>query len=380
MPRGKDVQALQVGTAGAEAVPSGISTAFALEKTNQQWEHAADALPQLICLLDERGKVIGANRTIERWGLMCVTQVRGLTLHEALHGPHCADNCEMHGFWRGVQRPLLRGQEVRQERWDAKLERHLSIVIRPRPPAKNDEVRAIAAIDDVGELHAELQRLTAQHVNVREDERRRLARDLHDDLGQSLNALKLSIQQSAQRFEAEQPGRPAQSLHQLARDVQRIMGDVRRIAMDLRPSTLDDLGLIPTLRWFFRELEASCKAPRVERAIEVTDADVPEPLKIAIYRILQEAICNTVRHAGATAVRVRLHRDADGLHLCIQDNGRGFNGDAARGIGLRSMKERAESAGGRLLVESQRGKGTRLTASWSLHSARSRSDAQPRGA
>jgi signal transduction histidine kinase len=368
------VQAQQIGTAGAEVAPSAGRTVSALEN---QWELAANALPQLVCLLDGSGKVIRANRTLERWGLVCARQVRGLTLHEALHGAQCAADCEMLAFWRDVQARVLRGQEVRDERWDAKLERHLSIVIQPQHAPHNGEVHAVAAIDDIGERQAELQRLTAERVSVREDERRKLARDLHDALGQSLNALKLSIQQTAQCFEAEQRGRPAESLHQLARDVQRIMGEVRRIAMDLRPSTLDDLGLIPTLSWFFRELESGCKGPRVERTIEVTDAEVPEPLKIAIYRILQEAICNTVRHAGAAAVRVRLYRDAAGLHLCVQDNGRGFNGEAGRGIGLLNMKERAESGGGQLVIESQRGKGTRLTASWpalrSLQGARARS-------
>ena len=327
--------------------------------------------------------VIRANRTLERWGLTSVTRVRGLTLHEVLHGAGCDAQCELHTLWRAARESVLRGEPVKRESWDAKLGRHLSITIQP-PQQPHLGVLAIAAIEDTGELQAERRRLTAQHVVVREDERRRVARDLHDALGQSLNVLKLSIQQAARRIETEQSASSAQSVYQLARDVQGIMGEVRRIAMDLRPSTLDDLGLIPTLSWFFREVESGCQALKIERAIEVTDADIPEPLKIEIYRILQEAICNTLRHAAAGAVHVRLHRDVDGLHLCIHDNGRGFNGNARRGVGLLNMKERAESAGGRLVVESMRGKGTRLTASWPAGAnppaAGSAFERRPRGA
>jgi signal transduction histidine kinase len=348
----------------------------ALENTKRQWESAADALPQLICLLDEGGKIIRGNRTLERWGLTPVTLVRGMTLHDVLHGAQCDGRCEIGALWREARESLLRGQPVKREIWDARLGRHVSITLQPQQQPGNGVV-TIAAIEDIGELQAERRRLSAQRATVREDERRRVARDLHDALGQSLNVLKLSIQETARRMETEQSGSPAQSLYQLARDVQGIMGEVRRIAMDLRPSTLDDLGLIPTLSWFFREVEAGCKALKIERAIEVTDADVPEPLKIEIYRILQEGVCNTLRHAVARVVRVRLHRDAEGLHLCIQDDGRGFTGEVRRGVGLLNMKERAENAGGRLVIESARGKGTRLTASWPEYAAPSAPESAP---
>ena len=205
----------------------------------RQWELAADALPQLICLLDESGKVIRANRTLERWGLAAVTQVRGLTLHDMLHGSRCDADCPVTAFWRSARESLQRGESVKHESWDAKLGRHLSIVIQPQQLPRVDGVLAIAAMEDIGDMQAERRRLTAQHVTVREDERRRVARDLHDALGQSLNVLKLSIQETARRIEAEPSTSPTQSLHQLARDVQGIMGEVRRIAMDLRPSKLD---------------------------------------------------------------------------------------------------------------------------------------------
>jgi signal transduction histidine kinase len=340
-----------------------VPSAAALEKMKRQWELAADALSQVVLLLDKNARVIRANRTLERWGLAPVAQVRGLTLHEALHGPQCNGRCAMQPLWHRLAERLQRGQAVKHEAWDAQLGRHVSIVIEPQARTSAGEVGAVVTIEDVGALQEQLSQITAQHVTVREDERRRLARDLHDSLGQSLNLLKLSIQETACRFERDaEPA--AEPLHRLAREVQHIMGEVRRIAMALRPSTLDDLGLIPTLNWFFREFELGCRQLKIERAVEVSDADVPEPLKIAIYRILQEAICNTVRHAQATKVSVRLHRDSHGLHFSIEDDGRGFDGDAGRGIGLVSMRERTETSGGHLVVASVPGKGTRVTACW----------------
>ena len=116
------MSAQKIGTAGAEVAPSASSIVSALEQTKRQWELAADALPQLVCLLDQNGKVIRANRTLERWGLAPVTQVRGLTVHELLHGAQCAADCEMLAFWRDVQARSLDAKELREERWDAKLD------------------------------------------------------------------------------------------------------------------------------------------------------------------------------------------------------------------------------------------------------------------
>ena len=339
-----------------------------IEAAGHEWELAVDALPHVICLLDRAGRVIRANRTLERWTGGQAKSVRGLTLHEAMHGTACGPDCPLHAVALLAREAIQRGRELKQEMMDERLGRHVRLRVRPYRTDTGDSI-AVATVQDTGDEQEKLRRLTAQHVNVREDERRRVARDLHDALGQSLNVLKLSLQETARRMQEDELRDCADSLQHLAHEVQRIMTEVRRIAMDLRPSTLDDLGLIPTLSWFFRELESRCKGLRVERAIEVTDLEVPEALKVTIYRILQEAVCNTVRHSGALVVRVALRRDAESIYLCIEDDGRGFNGDATRGLGLLNMKERALSSAGTFVIESARGKGTRLTASWRVVAA-----------
>ena len=367
-----------------------------LEKMKLQWEVAADSMPQLVCVLDTGGNVIRANRTVERWKLGSVAEARGLSLHDLLHGK-CADpQCGLRALWRIALEQLLEGRRVKHECWDPKLQRHLSILLQPPVypprPESTEELLAIATVEDIGEIHAreeqrvrealkeahrELQRLSAQHLTIRESERRRVAMDLHDGLGQSLNLLKLSIQETARLIGVQQQNKPtqAQALHQLAQGVEAIVCEVRRIAMDLRPSTLDDLGLLPTLSWFFRELQSRCRKPRVESEIEVAEADIPEPLKLAIYRILQEAMCNAVRHADADVVSVALLKDEDGLHLSVIDDGRGFEGCAGSGLGLQSMRERAEMLGGRFSLRSAPGEGTRIAFTWPLADKKNQSEA-----
>jgi signal transduction histidine kinase len=146
---------------------------------------------------------------------------------------------------------------------------------------------------------------------------------------------------------------------------------VRRVSTELRPSILDDLGILPTLSWFFREFEAACDDIAVEKAFNVAEHEVPVPLQITLYRILQEATNNIVKHAGADRVRVRLDRVGEMLHLLIEDNGCGFDPDGircvdgqGRGLGLLSMKERAMFSGGTYHLASAPGCGTRIEVSW----------------
>jgi signal transduction histidine kinase len=354
-----------------------------MEKMKLQWELAADSMPQLVCVLDRHGHVLRANRTVERWKLRSVAGARGLSLHELLHEKCASPQCGLRVFWRSALQQLREGRRVKHECWDPELQRHLSILLQPpvypARPETGEELLGIATVEDISEIHAheeqrvrsalskarrELQRMSAQHLDVRESERRRVAMDLHDGLGQSLNLLKLSIQETARLIGTRHENDPGHAVYQLASRVEAIMGEVRRIAMDLRPSTLDDLGLVATLSWFFRDFESRCSQPRVERAIKLAEADVPEALKLPIYRILQEAMTNAMRHAAAELVTVVVRKDEEGLHLSVTDNGCGFDRHAGTGLGLQSMKERAEAHGAVFSVHSAPGDGTRIGVTW----------------
>lgn len=222
---------------------------------------------------------------------------------------------------------------------------------------------------------AEWQRLLGDQLSLVEQERQRIAADLHDGLGQSLCLLSRSLGQLktvvAGHTEGVLSGQLTDTLNQISRSVDGMLSDLRRTAMNLRPSVLDDLGLLPALSWLMRDVETSCPGLQIERRIQVTEADVPDALKTAIFRIVQEALTNALKHAGARKLAVCLKKRYDRLFLCICDDGRGFElpsvEDARRaggGVGLRSMQARAQSSGGQLSVQSAPERGTRIEVRW----------------
>jgi PAS domain S-box-containing protein len=507
-----------------------------LEKAKQHWQSAADMMPQLICLLNGKGHLIRTNRTIERWGLGRVDDVKGLHLHAILH-PDCADpQCYFKPLWLNAVARLSCGERTEFEVFDSVLKRHLSFLVQPlvRPPPplrETDDLHAVVMMGDISdfkqaeagyrrlyeeleclachekqrrvlseemqarqlailekttdyiamtdatggliylnpagralmglgpeddisqmrmamchyseqeveekirgeaipsairnglwkgesrlrdtdgreihatqviiahrgsdgevehfstilrdnteqirttqalrESHDELQRLSGLLVTIQEDERRRIARDLHDGLGQSLSLIKLSAENAIRLLGVGAAGEANESLNQLISRVKDALVEVRRVSTELRPSILDDLGILPTLSWFFREFEAACKHIVVEKSFNVAEHEVPVKLQITLFRILQEASNNIVKHACADRVRVSLDRIDDVLHLLIEDNGCGFDPDSmhcvegqSRGLGLLSMRERASLSGGSYQLESSPGQGTRIEVSW----------------
>lgn len=220
---------------------------------------------------------------------------------------------------------------------------------------------------------SELQRVSARLLEIQESERRRIAADLHDVLGQSLTMIKISLEESLLLLVGNEPEVAAESLRRLIPKVKDALGEVRRVAMDLRPSILDDLGILATLSWFFREFGTACQDMEVEKDFSIEEKNVSVPLKITIFRIIQEATSNIVKHANASCIRVSLKEAGGALHLSIEDDGVGF--DAAettnycpldKGLGLLSMKERAKLSGGHFELASAVGQGTRISVLWPL--------------
>lgn len=219
----------------------------------------------------------------------------------------------------------------------------------------------------------ELQRLSVQLLEVQESERRRIAIDLHDVLGQSLTMIKLGVEESLQLLAANEAAAAAESLQRLKLKVKDALGEVRRVAMDLRPSTLDDLGILATLSWFFREFGAACQGMKVERDFSVKEENVPDPIKITIFRIIQEATSNIIKHANASCIKVSLKETGEALYLSIEDDGDGFDPVEKakycpfdKGLGLLSMKERAKLSGGHYELASAPGLGTNICVLWPL--------------
>ena len=202
-------------------------------------------------------------------------------------------------------------------------------------------------------------------MRAQEEERRRLARDLHDEVNQALTAILLRLEALAQ----DSPPSHADEVTELKRLVNQAMEELLNLARQLRPSALDDHGLTPAI-------ETQLKRFSARTGVEVTlekdgDADtLPGDVQTAVYRILQEALANVGRHAGATAVAVELEVAGDRLDLRVRDDGAGFdpvavsrNGsdNPGAGLGLSGMAERARLAGGELDVRSAPGGGTTVS-------------------
>jgi len=208
---------------------------------------------------------------------------------------------------------------------------------------------------------AKLRALAREVVQSQEDERARLARELHDGVSQALVATKLLIES------AQQAPAGAERLQALAlKRLNSTLAEVRHLSHALRPALLDTLGLPAALQHLAGEFDAA-GGTRFSAAVEGQEVALPEVVNTALFRIAQEALSNAARHAHATAVDMTLRFEAHGgLSLDIRDDGRGFDADAAqavadRGLGLRSMRERAAALGARLSLETAPGDGSRLT-------------------
>ena len=217
-----------------------------------------------------------------------------------------------------------------------------------------------------------LRDLSSKVLSAQENERRRVALEIHDTIGACLNAVKFKAENVMLHMGDADSG-ATEPLETLVSLVQECIEECRRIQMDLRPSTLDDLGLLPTLSWFCRNFQTVYSTIRVEQEIEIEEGDVPPLLKIVAFRIIQEAMNNTAKHSHADLVRLSLRKVDDKIELVLQDNGQGFNlekvvsqENTKKGLGLSSMKERTELSGGSFAMDSAIGKGTLIRASWSI--------------
>jgi two-component system NarL family sensor kinase len=195
-------------------------------------------------------------------------------------------------------------------------------------------------------------------VVTREQERRRLCRELHDGLGPTLAGLALGLG-TAQALSSGQPDLH-ELLSRLTAETQRAVTDLRRIVYGLRPSALDDLGLAGALRDQAERFQAPTLAISLDAPIKGL-AGLPPVVEMACYRIVTEALANVARHAHATRCAVRVHLD-HGIHVDVRDNGAGLPAHWRAGVGIASMRERASELGGELVIEPSRPHGTRVAA------------------
>ena len=212
-----------------------------------------------------------------------------------------------------------------------------------------------------------MHQLTRQIVLAQEEERKHIARELHDELGQAITAISFDLAAIEAALPPRCPPAIAERLAEAQALIEQLDERVGEMALDLRPAILDDLGLVPALRWFVKGYTGRLK---IDVALEIAGLEVrlaPE-VETTLYRVTQEALTNVSKHAHATEVRIALRREADRITLSVEDNGRGFALNdvtgwriSPRGIGLLGMQERVAVVGGTFAVQTNVGQGTRLT-------------------
>ena len=396
------------------------------EQIKQEWESTADVLPEFICLLDASGSITRSNRTMERWGLGRVTEAHGRDLHDLMH-PGCDEAaCYLKHFLADAFAGLGQGSGARCQAEDPALGRFLDIQLHPYRRSNPHgawprDSHAVAVIPDISEIkpaetslqtiareldqrvrtrtaeleqtnrqlcqearvreqaqarlqasQQELRLLSARVLSAQEMERQRIAAELHDGIGQTLSAIKFHMETAMAQAGSGTAEHCAALLDSVIPKLQGAIEEVRRISMDLRPSILDDLGILATLGWFCREFQAVYENVQIELRTGVREAGIPAPLKAVIFRIVQEALNNAAKHARTDHVRISLGKIKGGIRLEILDKGVGFNlaEIAARrarcsgGSGLVSMRERSQHSGGSFLLNSAMGQGTCIRVFW----------------
>jgi two-component system sensor histidine kinase UhpB len=225
----------------------------------------------------------------------------------------------------------------------------------------------------------EMQQLSRQILQAQEDERYRLARELHDEAAQALTSLLVHLRLLERAHDPAEAQKRVQELRELTA---RALEDVRRVALDLRPTILDDLGLGPALEWRVDELN---KHGGMQATVQVSGLDerLPNEMALALYRVAQESLSNASRHAQAEHVTVTLTRRPGQIVLQICDDGVGFDPSAPpedadrHGLGLLGMRERMRMIGGELAINSGPGRGTQIRAQAPLGSGGSRHNSRP---
>ena len=405
-----------------------------LSRAKKQWKMVVDTLPQLVIAMDDEARITLINRTVETWGIGEVNKVNGLYISDFLKDLNKgftddAWTSDWPYIWQQIKNKDTIVRKVEKKHIAKTF--HYTLRKVSDYDVNNDHCYAVLIIDDITtrqgiekslkdraneleknvnertkelkhannqlehELHAkkaankELKEsqssrlaLLREVFTTQENERKRIARELHDSIGQSLGATKFKLEEllidKKDIFNADYD-----EFVDVVKKLQSLIQDVRHISMDLRPALLDDLGTLVTLNWFCREFENTYSGISVKQIINAEESGISEDNKVVIFRIVQEAMNNIVKHANAKNIVLELDHSDSGLSLSIKDDGCGFNKDLLIkkknsvsnndtttpprcNFGLSSMRERAESTSGDFFIETVANVGTRINVIWTV--------------
>ena len=366
----RTAQLLDVNLQLSAEIAMRAQTEAALARSEERLQDIISMMPLSLFLKDADSRVLLMNQACEQqWGVQFQDIAEG---RDVRHFP--AEQTQ--GFHAADQEAFASRQVVIREElvWNAQLQENRLLQTHKKPifDAQGRPQMIIAMGIDITESKrneenlqrtlAQLRELSDHQQTIKEQERRRIALDIHDDLGQNLMVLRIDVSLLHARTASTHP--------RLHRHAQRVLDtidatirSVRTIINDLHPSTLE-LGLGPAAEWLIRQMESrGAIRYRLTLDSEAPDLGLDQRQTSAIFRVLQESLSNIVRHAQASEVEVALAQDADAIVLRISDNGIGMQpGDHGKraAFGLKSIRERVHALGGELRIDSQAGRGTAL--------------------
>jgi signal transduction histidine kinase len=378
--------------------------------------------PQIVVLLDDEARVLNVNRSLAGTSFDSISETAQLRVHSQLH-PDCDGKCRFNEMWNKAWTSLKNRDSIEWEVDDPKISRLLRLNLSKTPVPIGIEqerrrrhklltmtditkyrreyellieqqqalIRLLMAqglksqksaepfFDDAGDSGNRLmagyvkteRSLSRQLIQAQERERKRIASELHDGLAQTIGVVKYRIEDSVASLARLYPDIDLSIFDGAVDEIKHLVEEVRRISGNLSPSMLEDFGIQVALEWLCKEFKNQNRGLEVNCSMRIGEGDTPELVKVAIYRVVQEALNNITKHSSATKVEASLEQSNNVVELVISDNGCGFElketqrgYDGKSGHGLRNMRERVEATGGTFDLKSTPENGVVVRAKW----------------
>lgn len=340
-----------------------------IKQVNMELSQIFDTAADGMRVIDRNFNVLRANSTFLTLANVNRENIEGLKCYEVFHGTSCnTDGCPMLRIQQGEERIEYDATKFRQDGGEVPC----IVTVTPFRNGRGELTGIVENFKNISERrqaekalrhsHQQLRKVTSHLEMAREQERRAMAREIHDELGQSLTCMKMDLHWLTRHL-LGQDNTVLQKIVEIDKQINHTVHEVQRLSSELRPQLLDDLGLSAAIEWHtntvHERLGISMDLVSIPEDISLSDS-----LNITIFRIFQEALTNVARHAQASQVEIVLVQEADLVSLAVKDNGKGISGEqlnSPNSFGLIGMRERSSLIGGTLRIDSTEKQGTEVT-------------------